>query len=97
MNTVSICELSCVISPSPSSCVPSYISFADPDFTASLPTVGTNGCTKIVFSFPELVLLERERIVLFHDVVIENTVIIMPCLLYECLTLRSENIWNYEG
>jgi hypothetical protein len=46
-NTVSSCELSCVISPSPSSYVPSYISFADPDFTALLPTVGTNGCIKL--------------------------------------------------
>jgi hypothetical protein len=59
MNTVSICELSCVISPSPFSYVPSYISFADPDFTALLPTVGTNGCTKIMFSSLQFVLLKR--------------------------------------
>jgi hypothetical protein len=81
MNTVSICELSCVISPSPSSYVPSYISFADPDFTALLPTVCTNGCIKIMFSSLQLVLLKRERSVLFRDVFIEDTVIIMTCLL----------------
>jgi len=96
MNTVSICELSCVISPSSSSYVPSYISFADPDFTALLPTVDTNGCIKIMFSSLQLLLLKRERNVLFRDVVIEDTVIIMTCLLYECLTLRPKNIWTYE-
>lgn len=96
MNTVSICELSCVIFPNAPSYVPSYISFADPDFTALLPTVGTSGCIKIMYSSVQLVL-KRKRSVLFRDVVIEDTVIIMPCLLYECLTLRSENIWTYEG
>lgn len=96
MNTVSICELSCVIYPSPSSYVPSYISFADPDFTALLPTAGTNGCIKIVFSSLELVI-KRERSVLFRNIVIEGTGIVMPCLLYECLTLMSENIWTYDG
>lgn len=95
MNTVNICELSCVISTNPSSYVPSYISFADPDFTALLPTVGINGCTKIMFSLLQLLLLlKREISVLFCDVVIEDKVIIMPCLLYEYLTLRSENNWK---
>lgn len=76
---------------------PSYVSFADPDFTALLPMVGTNGCVKIMFSSLQLVLLKRERNVLLRDVVIDDAVIITTYLLYECLTLRPKNIWTYEG
>jgi hypothetical protein len=52
MNTASICELLCLIFPSPykpTSYVRSYISFADPDFAALLPKVGTTGCMKVMF------------------------------------------------
>jgi len=59
--------------------------------------VGTNGCIKIMFSSIPLVLLKRERNVLFRDVVIEDRVIITNSLLYECFTLRPKNIWTCEG
>jgi len=50
-----------------------------------------------MFSSLKLALLKRERSILFRDVVVEDIVTITPCLLYECLTLRSKNIWTYEG